>query len=151
MTMPSRRVFVVHGHDDGVLKSVAKFLEQVKLTPIILHEQINTGLTIIEKIEANSDVGFAVVLLTPDDEGCKKGGVLVPRARQNVILELGYFTAKLRRDSVFVLRIDDVEIPSDFTGVIYELFDSAGRWKVALAKALQAKGFAIPWHKLPYF
>jgi hypothetical protein len=87
----SSKVFVVHGHDEGARESVARFLERLGLDAIILHEQANRGRTVIEKVEAHSDVGFAVVLLTPDDEGCVKGGVPAPRVRQNVLLELGYF------------------------------------------------------------
>jgi predicted nucleotide-binding protein len=82
----SRIVFLVHGHDDAVTESVARFLEKLDLRPIILHEQPNMGRTIIEKFEAHADVGFAVVLLTPDDlGGSASAGKLNPRARQNVI------------------------------------------------------------------
>ena len=91
----SRRVFLVHGHDEAMESRVARFLERLKLTPIILHEQANKGWTIIEKFESHSsDVGFAIVLLSPDDIGSAKGGTPAPRARQNVILELGYFIGK---------------------------------------------------------
>jgi Predicted nucleotide-binding protein containing TIR-like domain len=68
-TAPSRRVFLVHGHDEGVRETVARFLEKLDLECVILHEQPNKGRTIIEKFEAYSDVSFAVVLLTPDDQG----------------------------------------------------------------------------------
>lgn len=98
----SDRVFVVHGHDEGARESVARFLEKLGLEPIILHEQANRGRTVIEKIEGHRDVGFAVVLLTPDDQGCVEGGQLEPRARQNVLLELGYFLGYLGRDRVCV-------------------------------------------------
>ena len=47
----------------------------------------------MEKFEGHSDVGFAVVLFTPDDVGYPAGQAEVakPRARQNVVLELGFF------------------------------------------------------------
>jgi len=115
----SRRAFIVHGHDDGPRESVARFLERLGFEPIILHEQASGGRTIIEKIEHYDDVGFAVVLLTPDDEGCKKGETPAPRARQNVILELGYFIKGLGRNRVCVLKCGDIEVPSDFGGVVY--------------------------------
>ncbi len=68
--LQSRRVFVVHGHDDAAKTSVALFLQRVGLDPIILHEQPSGGRTIIEKFEVYSDeIAFAVVLLTPDDIG----------------------------------------------------------------------------------
>jgi hypothetical protein len=113
-----RKVFIVHGHDDGAREAVARFLERLGFEAIILHERANQGRTVIEKVEAHGDVGFAVVLLTPDDEGCVKGDTLVPRARQNVILELGYFIGRLGRKRVCALKRGDVEIPSDFGGVV---------------------------------
>jgi len=77
----------------------------------------------------------------------KKGEPVQPRARQNVLLELGYFMAKLGRDKVCVLKRDQVEIPSDFAGVIWTAFDPAGGWKKELAKELDAAGFTIDWKK----
>jgi predicted nucleotide-binding protein len=143
----SQRVFIVHGHDEGAREAVARFLERVGLEPVILHEQANRGRTIIEKFEAHRDVGFAVVLLTPDDEGCERGGTPHPRARQNVVLELGYFVGVLGRQKVCALRRGDVEIPSDFTGVVYVPFDETDGWKQALGRELEAAGFRIDWRK----
>jgi predicted nucleotide-binding protein len=144
----ARKVFVVHGHDEGARESVARFLDRIAFQPIILHERANLGRTIIEKIEAHGDVGFAVVLLTPDDEGCLKGGTPAPRARQNVILELGYFIARLGRDRVCALKRGEVEIPSDFGGLVYETFDASGGWRQVLSRELQAAGYDIDWNKV---
>lgn len=144
----SRRIFIVHGHDDGARETVARFLERIGLEAVILHEQANQGRTIIEKVVANSDVGFAVVLLTPDDEGCVKGGTPEPRARQNVLLELGYFIGRLGRDKVCALKRGTLEIPSDFAGVVWETMDSNGGWKQALARELEAAGHSIDWNKV---
>lgn len=148
-SLPTRKVFVVHGHDEGAREAVARFLERIEFQPIILHEQANKGRTIIEKVEEHGDVDFAVVLLTPDDEGCEKGGTPAPRARQNVMLELGYFIGRLGRDHVCALkRTADLEIPSDFGGVVYETFDASGGWKQALGRELQEAGFDIDWNKV---
>lgn len=144
----SRRVFIVHGHDEGARESVARYLEKIGFEPIILHEQANKGRTVIEKVEANGDVGFAVVLLTPDDEGHKLGDPMEPRARQNVLLELGYFIGRLGRANVCAIRKNDVAIPSDFAGVVWENMDDAGAWKQALARELQAAGHNIDWNKV---
>lgn len=144
----SSKVFVVHGHDDAAREKVARFLEQIGLEAIILHEQANRGRTIIEKIDAHSDVGFAVVLLTPDDEGCVKGGTPEPRVRQNVLLELGFFIGRLGRNKVCALKRGEVEIPSDFDGVVWETMDSAGAWKQALARELEAAGHSIDWNRV---
>ncbi|MEH6388493.1 MAG: nucleotide-binding protein [Pseudomonas profundi] len=144
----SSKVFIVHGHDDGARESVARFLERMGLEAIILHEQANQGRTIIEKVVAHSDVGFAVVLLTPDDEGSIKGGIPEPRARQNVLLELGYFIGRLGRERVCALKSGELEIPSDFAGVVWESMDKSGGWKQALARELDAAGYSIDWNKV---
>lgn len=133
----SREVFVVHGHDGEVKESVARFLEKLGLVPVVLHEQPNQDRTIIEKFEVcSSDVAFAVVLLTPDDFGCPADdkSTLYPRARQNVILELGYFLGRLTRTRVCALHKGGVELPSDYQGVVYIEFDAAGAWKAKLAQ-----------------
>lgn len=95
-----KKVFVVHGHDNEAKEGVARFLYKLGLEPIILHEQASAGRTVIEKFETYSHgVAFAVVLLTPDDLGAAAADVsnLRSRARQNVIMELGYFIGKLGR------------------------------------------------------
>lgn len=144
----SHKVFIVHGHDDGAREAVARFLERIGLEAIILHEQANQGRTVIEKVEAHGDVGFAVVLLTPDDEGCKKGETPEPRARQNVLLELGYFIGRLGRGKVCALKRGVLEIPSDFAGVVWEVMDTNGGWKQSLARELEAAGHDIDWNKV---
>jgi predicted nucleotide-binding protein len=143
----SKRVFVVHGHEEGPREAVARFLMQLGFEPIILHEQANQGRTIMEKVEAHGQVDFAVVLLTPDDEGCAKGGKPEPRARQNVLLELGYFLGRLGRDKVCALKRGTVEIPSDFAGVVWESMDG-NSWKQALGRELKAAGHEIDWNKV---
>lgn len=142
----SRRVFLVHGHHDGLLHEVARYLEKLNLAPVILREQPNGGRTIIEKFVDYADVGYAVVLLTPDDHG----GVVTaayeeqrPRARQNVILELGYFLGKLSRSRVTALHMGDVEIPSDYSGVAFVAVDDRGAWRIELARELKASGLEI--------
>lgn len=138
--VPSNRVFVVHGHDDAALQGLARFLEKLGLEAIILKEQPDQGRTIIEKFEDTSDdIGFAVVLLTPDDlGGSVKTDTPDVRARQNVIFELGYFAAKLGRGRVCLLRKGHVEIPSDLYGVIYTDMDPADGWKAKLVGELKA-------------
>ena len=115
---------------------------------MILHQEANQARTIIEKIDIHGDVSFAVVLLTPDDEGCNKEGSLLPRARQNVILELGYFIGRLGRDKVCALKKGEVEIPSDYLGVVRETMDGNGGWRQNLARELGAAGHSIDWNKV---
>lgn len=139
----SRKIFVVHGHNEGVRESVCRLLEKLKLEPIVLHEQASKGQTIIEKLEAHSEVEFAVVLLTGDDVGSKKSepDKLRARARQNVILELGYFIGNIGRNRVCALYEDGVERPSDYDGVVY--VSLAGGWHFELAKEIRAAGIDI--------
>ena len=63
------KIFIVHGREEGLLNAVALLITNQGLTPIILSEQSDQGITIIEKIEYNSDVNAAICLFTPDDEG----------------------------------------------------------------------------------
>ena len=145
----SRKVFVVHGHDEGAREMLARFLERIDFMPIILHEQANRGMTVAEKLEAHSDVGFAVVLMTPDDLGRSAAeGELQPRARQNVLLELGFFVGLLGRDRVCALKRGEVEIPSDYLGVIYTKLDDGGGWRAELGRELHAAGYEIDWNKV---
>jgi predicted nucleotide-binding protein len=132
----SKRVFVVHGHNNETKVIVARYLEKLGLEPIILHEQPDSGNTVIEKFEIHSAVSFAVVLLTADDLGAAKSEqtALRPRARQNVVFELGYFVGRLSRRRVCALYSGDVEMPSDYHGVLYVPIDSQGAWKTKLAQ-----------------
>ena len=136
----AQKVFVVHGHDEAALQGVARFLEKLKLQTIVLREQPDQGRTIIEKFEAAAgEVGFAVVLLTPDDfAGVAGEPSHASRARQNVIFELGYFVGRLGRGRACLLRKGEVEIPSDLYGVIYTDLDAAEGWKLKLVKELKA-------------
>lgn len=136
----SNKVFIVHGHDEAALQGLARFLEKLGLEAIVLMERPNMGRTIIEKFEDSAgEVGFAVVLMTPDDVGgVAAGDSQSSRARQNVIFELGYFSGKLGRGKVCLLRKGSVEIPSDLFGVIYTDMDDAGGWKQKLIMELKA-------------
>lgn len=143
--------FIVHGHDVLAKVELARTLEQVGITPIVLHEQPNYGRTIIEKFEGNAaQASFAIILLTPDDTGHPAGKTdeAKPRARQNVILELGYFLGALGRKRVLVLYKGNVEIPSDYLGVIYIAMDESGAWKFTLAKEMRASGASVDLNRL---
>ncbi len=137
-------IFVVHGHNEELKEKVARTIEKLKLTPIILHEQSNQGQTVIEKFEKYSDVSFAIVLLTYDDFGnVKSESNQNKRARQNVILELGYFIAKIGREKVMPLYEQGVELPSDISGILYTLIDETENWKFRLVKELKSAGFNV--------
>jgi predicted nucleotide-binding protein len=146
-------VFVVHGRTAGGFRdSVARFIEHLGLKPVILAEQANEGRTLIEKFEASAlDVGFAIALLTPEDCGFGPEDEPPPRpnrARQNVILELGYFMASLGRKNVVALRQEGLEMPTDILGIVYIPLDDGGAWRTLLARELQAAGYDIDLRKL---
>ena len=144
-------IFIVHGHDTPAKIEVARFIERAGLKAIVLHEQPNSGRTIIEKFEDHGGAAsFAVVVATPDDIGGESGlvvGKLRPRARQNVIAEMAWFAGRLGRDRVCVLKKGDIEMPSDFAGVGYTEMDDRGAWRVELVKELQAAGYEGDWLK----
>jgi predicted nucleotide-binding protein len=122
---PSTNVFVVYGHDTAARDSLELLLRRMGLTPIILAKLPAAGDTIIEKLEKYlkevGNVGFACVLLTPDDQGHRATAPeeLHYRARQNVILELGMVLARLSRKRVAILYKESVERPSDIDGLLY--------------------------------
>jgi len=144
----SDRVFVVHGHDDGMKVAVARVLERLGLTPVVLHEQPDKGRTIVEKFADYSDVGFAVVLLSPDDMAYPSNASpsdVRPRARQNVIFELAYFVGKLGRGNVVALvrkKDGDLEFPTDYSGVLYTPFVEDS-WQFKLVRELKASGYNV--------
>jgi predicted nucleotide-binding protein len=146
----STKVFLVHGHDESARETAARFLEKLGLKAVILHEQPSSGKTLIEKIERYSDVAFAVVLLTPDDIGAEQvpNAKRSPRARQNVILELGYFMGKLVRKNVAAILKGEVERPSDYDGVNYITMDPHGAWQLKLAQELDAAGLKVDLNRL---
>ena len=144
-------VFIVHGHDDEAKEMVARFVENLGIEATILHEQANRGQTIPEKFEEHAgEVGFAIILLTPDDVGASQDEAnnLKPRARQNVVLELGYFWGRLGRERVCVLYKEGVELPSDIHGILYVPMDSSNGWQLQLAKEMKQAGLPVDLNRL---
>jgi predicted nucleotide-binding protein len=140
----TKDVFIVHGHNEELKEKVARTIEKLKLRHLILHEQSNEGKTVIEKFEKHSNVNFAVILLTYDDFGnVKSESNNNKRARQNVILELGFFLGKIGRENVMPLYVQGVELPSDISGVLYTLIDETENWKFRLVKELKSAGFNV--------
>lgn len=145
---PDRRVFIVYGRDTASRESLELLLHKMGLDPIVLQDVPAQGDTIIEKLEhylgEHGNVGYACVLLTPDDEGHLAGEPKEKkyRARQNVVLELGMVLARLGRRRVAILHKASVELPSDIAGLIYipykERVDEA---KMKLFAELKAAGY----------
>jgi predicted nucleotide-binding protein len=146
----SAKVFLVHGHSEAITHAAARFIEKLGIEVIVLREQPNSGRTIIEKFVEFSDVGFAVVPLTADDRGGSASSQNHDwqfRARQNVILELGFFLGKLGRKRVCALYEHGVEIPSDYSGVLFTPLDLANAWHLSLARELKSAGFQVDMNR----
>jgi len=172
----SDKVFIVHGKSAKPIQELKAMLREFGLKPIVLHEQPSGSRTIVEKLEKYSDVGYAFVILTPDDVGCLKERylnlynvclskrdeiknkqrekaefffhnvpeMLINRARQNVILEFGFFMGILGRDRVCCLYSEGVELPSDIKGIVYVPFKKSVREaREMIVKELKAAGYEI--------
>jgi predicted nucleotide-binding protein len=146
VSVSNNKVFIVYGHDIECREQLELLLRRMKLEPVILQNLPIAGDTIIEKLEANIDVRYACVLLTPDDEGHPAGEPKEKRlrARQNVILELGMFLVRLGRKRVAILHKGNLELPSDISGLIYIKFNKrVDEVKERLGAELQEAGFPI--------
>lgn len=146
-TVKSNKVFIVHGRDNEAKLELARYLEKINLEPIILHEQVSRGRTIIEKIEEYTDVNYAIVLYTPCDIGGLNDGKneLRERARQNVVFEHGLLIGKIGRNNVSALVKGNIEKPNDISGVVY-MDMSSGDWKIDLARELNDAGYDIDFN-----
>lgn len=130
-TFSSKKVFIVHGHDEVAKANLEIFLHENGLEPIVLHRQADQGLTIIEKFERYSDVSYAFIILTPDEIAYLAADAVKPdtqrnkefRARPNVIFEFGYFVGRLTRARVCCLYTGNVTLPSDISGMIYKRYE----------------------------
>lgn len=149
--MEKKKVFIVHGHDEGTKEKVARFIDKIGFEAIILHEQTSSSLTIIEKLEKYTDVEYAIVLYTPCDKGGKNidGAEMKPRARQNVVFEHGYLFGKLGRDKVCALVKDEnIEKPSDVLNIVYIPMGDNDGWKIKIANEMKSCGFEIDMNKI---
>lgn len=144
------QVFIVHGHDEAAKSKTARFIEKLGLKPIILHEQASGSKTVIEKIEAYSNVGFGIVLYTPCDIGAKNEEEpnIKNRARQNVVFEHGFLIGKIGRENVCALVKDDLETPNDISGVVYVKMDDEEAWHLKIARELRNSGYEIDMNRL---
>ncbi|MGS0743165.1 TIR domain-containing protein [Glaciimonas sp. GG7] len=148
----SRKVFVVHGRDEVAKTNLEIFLHEIGLEPVVLHRQADEGQTVIEKFEKHSDVGYAFILLTPDEIAYLKDEDIKPdelrqkeyRARPNVLFEFGYFVGKLGRPNVCCLYTGNVTLPSDVHGMIYKKFNiNIEEIAYGITKDLKAAGYTL--------
>lgn len=141
------KIFVVHGHDTGALEQLELVLRRLGLDPYILQNNDGESKTLIEALEQQiyKEAAFGIVLMTPDDYGyakTKNDADRQPRARQNVILELGMVLASLGRERMVLLKKGALELPTDVNGVIYLEFNEHVK-EVAVKLATRMKGAGI--------
>jgi len=151
-TSKSNKVFVVHGKDEISKTNLEVFLHEIGLEPVVLHRQADEGMTIIEKFEKHSDVGYAFILLTPDEVAYLASEDTLSdddrnkeyRARPNVIFEFGYFIGKLGRSRVCCLHTGHTTLPSDVSGIVYKRFEkSVEEIAYSIIKDLKASGYTL--------
>ncbi|UWX56754.1 nucleotide-binding protein [Chlorobaculum sp. MV4-Y] len=148
----NKKVFLIHGHDTTAREQLELVLHKLGLDPFVL---TNTGggvLTIIEALE--SEIGpntnqarFGIVLMAPDDMGYAKADGqenVQPRARQNVVLEIGMLISAIGRGNVAILKKGDIEVPSDAQAILYIPFNDHVKETVSkLVNRLQEAGFVL--------
>ena len=149
-TKSRQKVFISYGRDEEAKITVAKFVEDLGLKPITLDGQPSKGQTIIDKFEEQAgEAGFAIVLLTPDDIGSSKAtGKRKPRARQNVILELGYFFRSLGHERVCALYKEGVELLSGVPGLVYTSMDNDNDWQLSVRQEMINAGLPVDLNKI---
>lgn len=149
------KVFIVHGHDDHLLSDVKTFLYCLGIEPLVLREQHDGSLTIIEKLEKHindKNIGFGIILYTPDDEGkAVQEPELKYRARQNVVFEHGFLTGLYGREKVVCLvkKDENIELPGDVSGVVYA-DANAQNWRIGIAHSLNQAGYNIDFSKIRF-
>ena len=148
----SKKVFVVYGHDETACEQLELVLHRLDLDPFVLGNTSGGGLTIIEALEReivspSKGYRFGIVLLTPDDMGFRHEdgpANAEPRARQNVVMEMGMLIAAFGRPRVAILKKGHVEVPSDASGIIYLPFNNHVREAAPkLCQRLGEAGFEL--------
>lgn len=148
MLIPKATIFIVYGHDARLLEDVKSSIEeQIQEGQRVKYELLNEDKlrtqkkpSIFEALkEAMSTADAAIILTTTDDLACKKSElqekklyeieelehILKPRARQNVILELGMLMNMLGENKLLILTERRTEPPSDLIGRFWEYIESS--------------------------
>ena len=148
----SKQVFVVHGHDETSREQLELILHKLGIDHFVLQNSGGGGLTIIEALEAkigqhSTATAFGIVLMTPDDMGYAQNqgaDSIQPRARQNVVLEMGMLISSIGRKNMAILVKGHIEKPSDADGILYIAFNNHVKETVPrLANRLKESGFVL--------
>ena len=147
----SKEVFVVHGHDETAKEQLELILHKLGIDHFVLANSGGGGLTIIEALESkigkHATTAFGIVLMTPDDMGYAISAgpdSIQPRARQNVVLEMGMLISSIGRKNMAILVKGHLEKPSDADGILYIPFNNHVKETVPrLASRLKESGFVL--------
>lgn len=146
----NQEIFIVYGHDQVALDQLENLLLKLDLKPFILKNQSQNSKTIIEVLEkytTTEKASFGIVLLTPDDRGypnTESSSEAKPRARQNVIFEMGMLIAALGRENVAILQKGVLERPSDIEGMLRLEFNTDVREiSQKLIQSMKKSGISI--------
>ncbi len=158
-TAAPEAVFLVHGRDLLLLNEVVSFLGAQGIRTVVLTMISGAEQSLFQKfLKWGGEARFAIVLFSADDLGAARlqyehVGVgekaLQFRARQNVILELGFFYGRFGWENVFALHkpanevFPNFELPSDLGGVVFDEVDPKGNWKALLTDRLLKAGFEL--------
>jgi predicted nucleotide-binding protein len=151
----ARKVLLAHGRDDRWAQAVAHLLEQAgshELT--ILDQRAEQRAELLEDAgDQRAAPRYAVVLLTADDIGGRRlesaeEPYFAPRARQDVVFEMGFLAAALTPACVCVLYEEGVELPCELDEISHVRLDLAGTWQPKLLMKLRRAGFDYDLNRL---
>jgi predicted nucleotide-binding protein len=109
-------VFITHGSASDWREVQSHIERDIGVKTLELAQQPNLGRSVLEKLEQESSkCNSAVILMTGDDADAMG----TPRARENVLHEIGYFQAKFGLSRVCLLHEDGTNIPSNIHGLVY--------------------------------
>jgi predicted nucleotide-binding protein len=148
-----RRIMVVSGTDEIMKQTIIGALRKLGLAAVVMSEEPGQGKKIVDRFADYSDVGFALVLLSPDVYGYPRGEEATKRERspkQDVILMFGFLLGKLGKDKVlaFYRESPNFAFPLEFEGVKFTALDDRDSWKRTLIRELTACGYAIDAERL---
>ena len=137
--MENKNVFIVYGRDENLLNEVKLLVTQLGLKPILISNEPDKGRSIFGKIKDSvNKCCYSIVLWTPDDVGslATETEKIQFRARENVLIELGYVVAKLGEENVTIIKKGNPNIPTDIQGLALILREES-EWKNHLYKNLK--------------
>jgi predicted nucleotide-binding protein len=150
---PPKRIIVVSGTDETMKQTITLSLKKLGLAAVVMSEEPRQGKKIVERFADYADVGFAVVLLSPDVYVYPKGEEATKRQRipnQDVTFMLGFLLGKLGKDKVlaFYKENPNFKMPIEFAGVKFTALDDRDSWKHALIRELTANGYTVDTERL---